>query len=334
MSLVQLEKIVVSADQFSPSHVARIAAAVAGWGSCERVSQYSTSDAVCRALAEADIVVGWTSAAQLLASRASLYLCGSAGMDACLGAGLERKANFRACSAGSVMAVTIAEHVLALMLALARQIPQILQQQRERRWERRWQAGELCGSTACIVGLGGSGTELARRCRVLGLRTIGVRRDGGPAHPEVDRTFPVSRLSEAVREADHVVAVLPGGPHTRRLFDAAILDAMKPGACFYSAARGSVTDEAALVERLQSGRLGGAALDVFADEPLPAASPLWSLPNVIVSPHSAGLSARLSDRLCDLMCENLRRHRSGEPLRNEIDLATYTAPRPTAESPR
>lgn len=320
--------VLISADQLSDQHCERISAAVDGWGRCERIAQTSPElDGRASAVTEADIVVGWAAAEQLAAGRAHLYLCGSAGLDGYVRRGLEGKSGFRICSAGTVMSATIAEHLLALMLALARELPQVLCQQRERRWERRWMARDLAGSTVCIVGLGGSGTELAKRCQAFGMKVVGVRREA-TSHPHADAVFPLARLRKAVALADHVVAAVPGGPHTRHLFNAAVFDAMKPGACFFTAARGSVTDEAALIARLRSGHLGGAGLDVFAEEPLPAASAFWDLPNVIVSPHSAGLSNRLSDRLCDLMVENLGRYRRGEPLRYEVNLSTYAvAPR-------
>jgi phosphoglycerate dehydrogenase-like enzyme len=315
--------ILISADQLSDDHCRRIAAAADGWGRCERIAQAPASCArTAAAVAAADIVVGWAAPEHLAAGRTRLYLCGSAGLDGYVQRGLERKPGFRICSAGTVMSATIAEHILTLMLALTRELPQILRNQRAHQWERRWAARELAGGTVCIVGLGGSGAELAKRCRALGMKVIGVRREAVP-HPEADAVLPLARLCEAVAAADHVVALVPGGPYTRHLFDDAVFAAMKPGACYYTAARGSVTDEAALLAHLRAGHLGGAGLDVFAEEPLPAASPWWELPNVIVSPHSAGLSHRLTDRLCELMIDNLGRYRRGEPLRHEVDLSTY-----------
>jgi phosphoglycerate dehydrogenase-like enzyme len=319
-------RILVAADQLNDAHYERIRATVRGWAECERTAQTAPPPELAARVAAADIVVGWASAAQLLAGKTRMYLCGSAGLDGYLGAGLDAKPDFRICSAGPIMGAPIAEHLLAMMFAFTRWVPRILRQQRAYQWERCWEAGELAGTTACIVGLGSSGSALAERCRALGVRVIGVRRDAARGHPHAEKVFPVAQLKDAVRAADHVVAVIPGGPHTRHLFDGAVFDAMKPGAFFYTASRGSVTDEAALIARLRNGHLGGAGLDVFAQEPLPPTSPLWDFENVIVSPHSAGLSARLSDRLCELMCANLTRLRHGEPLLHEVNLSTYAAP--------
>lgn len=325
---LRLQHILVACDLLSDRHVAQIAATADGWGVVRRISNDAPASEMQRELAWASIVIGWARADLLVKSQVRLYLCASAGLDGYVGAGLEAKPDFRICSAGSTMSVPIAEHLLMLMLALTRDLPVIIRHQGMRRWERRWHAGELNGTTVCIVGLGESGTELARRCQLLGLRVVGVRRDARHGHPNVDVVYPVARLLEAVREADHVVAVVPGGSHTRHLFSASVFAAMKPGARFYSASRGSVVDEPALIAGLRSGQIGGAGLDVFAEEPLPASSPLWEFDNVIVSPHSAGLSVRLGDRLSAHFCRNLERFQKNEPLCNEVDLSRYAIPLP------
>lgn len=321
-------RVLLAADQLSPAHFGRIAAAAAGWAQAECIAQTAPAAQLAARIGAANIVLGWASPAHLLAGQTHLYLCGSAGLDGYVATGLETKPGFRICSAGSVMSATIAEHLLGLMLAFARELPAIFRQQNAHHWNRRLHAQELAGTTVCIVGFGQSGAALATRCRALGLRVIGVRRSSASTSALADAIFPITRLKEAVREADHVVAVVPGGPHTRHLFSGAVFDAMKPGAFFYSASRGSVTDEAALLARLHSGHLAGAGLDVFSEEPLPPSSPFWDMENVIVSPHSAGLSASLSDRLCALMCDNLGRYRAGEPLLNEVDLVTYALSHP------
>ena len=120
-------------------------------------------------------------------------------------------------------------------------------------------------------------------------------------------------------EADVVVVIVPHTPDTEQLIDGAALAAMRPGAFFINIARGMVVDEPALIAALQSGHLGGAALDVFAEEPLPPTSPLWDMPNVLVSPHSASTSDRENERITDLFCANLRRYLDGQPLENVLD---------------
>lgn len=310
--------VVISADQLSEEDVNAIGRACEGWATWERLSQGVTGESLQQTLARANIVVGWTATEALLASPVTHYLCGSAGYDAYQNRGLSRKPGFHLTHAGDIMGVTIAEHCLALMFALTRQLHVIFRQQSERHYERLWKAHEVNGSTVCIVGLGSTGTALAQRCRALGQSVIGVARNPANHKGKADMLFPAEQLSEAVREADHVFAVLPGGSETRHLFCAKIFTAMKPGAYFYSASRGSVTCEDDLISALQSGHLGGAALDVFAVEPLPDESPLWTLPNVIVSPHSAGLSNRLNERLTTLFIDNLIRLRDSQPLKNRL----------------
>jgi phosphoglycerate dehydrogenase-like enzyme len=309
--------VTLRADNLSHSDVDLISAACAGWGRLTRVGE--SDPRAAEGVLAADVVVGWADPALLRDGRAATYLCGSAGIDAYVGHGLGDKPNFRMTNAAGTMGVTIAEHCLAMMFTLTRQMHVILRQQDARRFERRWHGDEVAGSRACIVGLGGSGTELARRLAALDVGVAGVRRRADVPHPFVRRLYPPDRLADAVADADHVFCLLPGGPATRRTFDASAFAAMKPGARFYSASRGSVTDEAALAAALRSGHLAGAALDVFEREPLPADSPLWAMDNVIVSPHSAGHSNRLAGRLAELFADNLHNLRDGRPLRNSVD---------------
>lgn len=312
--------VLIANDQFADRHIERIGAMLGAWATWERVAQSLPAEEFRAKLHRATVVVGWADGRLLAESPVKFYPCGSAGFDAYLNTGLERRADFVMTNARHAMSVPVAEHVIALMFALARLLPLHLQDQLDRHWERRWHYQELTGATVCIVGLGGMGTELARRCAALGMNVIGVRQRSDQSHSIVARVYAATSLLEAVAAADHVVAVLPGGPATARLFNREIFAAMKPGACFYTAARGSVTDEAALTEALHSGHLGGAGLDVVAREPLAPDSPLWAMPNVIITPHCAGLSVKLNDRLCDLFCENLRRLKVGAPLLNIVDL--------------
>lgn len=318
MSSVSTPHIVLSADQLDDTNAARVAAACEDWATFERIPQELPRLKLTALLAKTQTVIGWVPADSLMQSAVSTYLCGSAGYDAYMAIGLDKKIGFRLTNAAGIMTIPISEHCIALMLALTRQLPQIFEQQRQKHYERRWSAGEVFGTTACIVGLGGVGTELAKRCRVMGMRTFGVCRHPDRHAGVVDQIFASEKLQSAVAEADHVFAVLPGGPATRHLFDAEVFRCMKRGARFYTASRGSVTDEAALIDALACGRLGGAGVDVFAKEPLSPGSPLWAMPNVIVSPHSAGLSERLNERLADIFIRNLENLRAGRPLANEV----------------
>lgn len=223
-------------------------------------------------------------------------------------------------TASGVHGVPLAEFVAMALLWFAKGGPQIIRDQADRRW-RRTCARELRGSTVGIVGLGGVGREVARTCRALGLRVIATKRTAGGAPDEdgVDALVPIAQLRAMLNEVDALVLACPHTPETQGLIGRAELAAMKPDAMVINIARGAVVDEPALIEALQSGRLGGAALDVAAKEPLPPDSPLWGLPNVLISPHSASTVTIENARLTDLFCENLRRYLRGAPLRNVFD---------------
>ncbi len=222
-------------------------------------------------------------------------------------------------NASGVFGVPMAEHVLAMMLALTRQIPEAVRAAGEARWRQEVERMELFGATCGIVGLGDVGTEVARRAKALGMRVLAVRRRATEKPPFVDELYDVSGLDGLLAASDHVVDTLPGTVHTRHLIDARRVGLIKRGAYFYNVGRGSTVDEAALTEALRSGQLAGAGLDVFETEPLAAKSPLWKLPNVIVTPHRSAGSARYMERLSEIVLDNLQRYAAGRPLRNVVD---------------
>jgi phosphoglycerate dehydrogenase-like enzyme len=218
----------------------------------------------------------------------------------------------------------IAEHVLAMMLAFARQLPVLIRQQAERKWAwpPRARLFELGGQTLAIVGLGAIGRALAPRAAALGMQVIGVRRsEGGALPPGVVRSVGFARLDETLAAADHVVIALPQTPETEGLFSTARFAAMKKGAHVYNVGRGPLVDQEALFAALQSGQLGGAGLDVTEPEPLPDDSPLWSHPNVIITAHTAGGTPHSFARYKELLVDNIGRFRRGEPLVNVVDKA-------------
>ncbi len=222
--------------------------------------------------------------------------------------------------------VPIAEHVMAMIFAAAKRVPEHLLAQGRHQWQREVPHAEIRGATLVVLGMGSIGGELARLAGGVGMRVIGIRRDasrreasnGGPA---IDRIVPPDRFSEVAREADYLAVTAALTPQTRGMVSAEILAALKPAAWVINIARGPIVDEAALVAALQAKRIGGAALDVFEIEPLPAASPLWALDNVILTPHVSNSSPRVRDRSLALVVDNVRRFKSGEPLRNLVDRA-------------
>jgi len=231
-------------------------------------------------------------------------------------------------TASGVHAASISEHVFSVMLLWARHWPDILKLQAEHRWPtgsgKQAIAGrELAGSTLLVVGLGAIGRRVAQVGHAFGMRTLATRHSAvdGAVDPDIDALYPLARLNEALAQADYIVLAVPITPETRGLINAERLRAIKPGALLVNIARGDVVDEEALLAALRDGSLGGAALDVTAQEPLPPESPLWSQPNVIISPHVSGASDRYSERLTDLLLDNIARYREGRPLRNLVDVA-------------
>lgn len=216
--------------------------------------------------------------------------------------------------------IPIAEHLFAMLLALIRRLPLYLSNQSARRWERAPMQEELYGKTALIIGYGDIGRAFAARARGFGLRLTAIRRRVGPTPPELDILRSPANLEEMLSAADVAVNCLPLTPATRGLLDRARLACLRPGAYFLNVGRGATVDEQALAEMLRDGRLAGAGLDVFAEEPLPAASPLWDLPNVIITPHVAGLTDYNLPRIAAIFAANLRAYREGGSLRNRVDL--------------
>lgn len=225
-------------------------------------------------------------------------------------------------TASGVHARPLAEYVLMSMLEVVKRASLAADQQREHRW-RRFSTDELSGKTLAIVGLGRIGREVARLARAFDLRITATKRhtDGQTADAlGVDRLYSWTDLHALLADADFVCLACPHTPETENLIDEAAINAMKPGATLINIARGGVVNEPALVRALGSGRVGHAALDVAAVEPLPADSPLWDLPNVRIYPHSASTNDRENERLVDLFCENLRRYLRDQPLLNTLDV--------------
>lgn len=229
----------------------------------------------------------------------------------------ERLPNAVFTTASGVHARPLAEFCMMALLVHYKRLTHIMAEQARRHWER-YAATDLEGRTLAVVGLGKVGEMVAQMAKGLGMRTIGTRARG--TSDAVDQFFAPDQLHAILGEADVVVLIVPHTPTTDQMIDAAALAAMKPGAYLINIARGAVVDEVALIGALQSGHLGGAALDVFATEPLPPESPLWAMPNVLVSPHSASTSDRENQRLTDLFCDNLQRYLAGEALRNVLDV--------------
>jgi phosphoglycerate dehydrogenase-like enzyme len=217
----------------------------------------------------------------------------------------------------------MAEHAVLLMLALARNLPVYLNNQRQHIWRREGQDWlPLHGQSIAILGVGSAGGNLARVCRTgFGMTVLGMTRTPREI-PHVDRIFGQDRLLSVLPKADFVVLCLPHTPETRHIINAAAFAAMKPTACLINVSRGALIDEDALIAALRANRIAGAGIDVTTVDPIPKESPLWDLPNIIITPHIATESVKLSDAVVDFWCENLRRFAENQPLLGVVDRRT------------
>jgi phosphoglycerate dehydrogenase-like enzyme len=230
-------------------------------------------------------------------------------------------------NASGVHAIPMAEHVVGMMIALAHDFPEAMRAQLRRTWAQQemWDGparpGELANRVAVMVGFGAVGRAVAELLRPFHMTVWAVTRSGRTDPSLAARVFSATELESALAGADFVVLAAPQTPETHHLIDRRQLAAMKPTAFLINVARGWLVDETALVAALERRAIAGAGLDVTSEEPLPPESPLWSIENVLITPHTSGVSDRLWEREGDLLLDNLERWFNGKPLRNRVDLA-------------
>jgi phosphoglycerate dehydrogenase-like enzyme len=229
-------------------------------------------------------------------------------------------------NARDVHGPVVAEHVMALIFALAKKIPQAVRMQGKHVWGQRdiWEAKlharEIARATLGLIGLGTIGSEVARHASALEMRVIAARENPGKEMPAgVQHVFSSAQLEKLLVQSDFVVLCAPVTPGTRNLISAERLAQMKSDAYLINVGRGELIDERALADTLRNHNIGGAALDVFEKEPLPADSPLWDLDNLLITPHTAGLSDKMWERHYALFAENFRRYLNGKPLLGVVD---------------
>lgn len=223
-------------------------------------------------------------------------------------------------TAHGVHAASISQQVIMAMLMFARGQMHFGECQRNRKWDRNPAIPfRLEGQTLGLVGYGSIGRALARFAPLLGLRPIAVKRTAAPCPPELAMLDDLGGLDALLAESDHIVVTLPLTDGTRNLLDARRVGLFKAGGYFYNVARGGLVDEPALLARLENGTLGGAALDVFAKEPLPPESPWWQAPRTLVFPHIAGHHRDLATDTFQLFARNLARYVDRKPLENVAD---------------
>jgi phosphoglycerate dehydrogenase-like enzyme len=279
--------------------------------------------ALADALHGSDVLFAWRPRGELLsevwmnAADLRWIQSASAGVDTLLFPELVRS-QVVVTNARGVFDDAIAEYVVGLILLFSKGLIGVLDAQRRAEWRPR-ETERLEYKRVVVAGIGPIGRAIARACTAMGMQVRGVGRTARARDDEFGRVFAAEDLAEAIGWADYVVNALPATADTRRLFDAAAFAAMKPGSRFLNVGRGSTVDEPALVRALEEGRLGGAALDVFEAEPLSRESPLWSMPNVVVSPHMAGDYAGWRESAVELFVRNLERYLTGKPLLNVVD---------------
>jgi phosphoglycerate dehydrogenase-like enzyme len=282
-----------------------------------------TPDGLAEILPGSDVILAWRPRSALLqpawgkADAVRWIQSASAGVDALLFPELV-ESDVVVTNARGVFDDAIAEYVIGMILMLAKGLPGVLARQAEKRWDHR-DTETLALKRVLVVGVGSIGRAVGRTCGALGMMVRGVGSTARGRDDVFRVVYGSDELADACAWADYVVNVLPGTDRTRHLFDRDVIAAMRPTARFVNVGRGSTVDETALARALQDGGLAGAALDVFEEEPLPAESPLWDMPNVIVSPHMAGDFAGFREALVELFVQNLERYLTGLPLENVVD---------------
>ncbi len=283
-------------------------------------------DRVIEEIADADIAISWSLRGdQIQAAKKLRWIHSTAAAVHQLMTPELRASDIVVTNARDVHGPVVEEHVIALAFALAKRLPQAVRYQQQKHWaqhdlwDERPRPRELNGATMTIVGLGAIGAPLARLAKSLGMRVVGVRE-----HPErggegADAAHGFEDLDQALSAADFIVLAVPVTPKTRHLMDAERLVLLKSDAYLINVGRGVLIDEAALVNALRAKSFGGAALDVTTEEPLPAESPLWKMQNVLITPHTAGLTEKMWERHYEHYTKNLRRFLRGEPLLWVVD---------------
>lgn len=268
------------------------------------------------ALTKADILLGEPARlrarlkeAQALKWAQSTY----AGVDALLDPGCRQ--NYLLTNIRGIFGPLVSEYVFAHLLSLTRHLRHYKEQQRLHNWQPiPYQS--IHGKTMLIIGTGSIGQHIAHTAKHFGMTVLGISRSGREA-AGFDHTYQLPALNNVLSRADVVVSVLPSTPQTRGLFNAERINHFKPGAIFFNVGRGDAVDEGALIQALRHGNIGAAVLDVFATEPLPTASPLWDMPNVVITPHNSGYS--FPEQIVTRFSRNYLRYIEGKPMEGMVD---------------
>jgi len=320
MSARSIDTLVVAYDLLDAAQLERIRGAAPGARVVVAPSGDDWDRVKCEVAARVEVFLGFAPVRDLpLLPKLAWVQQPGAGADWLMHAPAFRDSAILLTNASGVHAIPIAEHVLALMFALSRRIHRFVRAQRDHEWRPRGRLGELDGATIGIVGLGSIGAKTAEKARGLNMRVLGLRRDPSRPCPHVERLFGPDQLHAMLPEVDWLVLAAALTPETTHLMGEREFAAMKERAYLINVGRGALVDEPALIRALRDGQIGGAGLDVFEREPLPADSPLWDMGNVVLTPHFAGATPHYAQRVTDIFVENLRRFQAGEPLVNQVD---------------
>ncbi len=310
-------------DEFKRSFAGRLAAELPQY----RVVAPETEDEARRELGDADAAYGWIPPDLLpLAGKLQWLQNPDAGPRPGYFYPALEDHPVVVCNPRGIYNDHISQHIMMFLLALARGLPYYVDAQRQRRWDKDARPGpalDLASATALINGVGGIGQETARLCAAFGMRVIGVDPRWEHDAPSAERHGP-DELDALLPRADIVITTTPHTPDTEGMWNARRFGLMKPTAFFINIGRGMTTKLDDLTDALQRGEIAGCGLDVFEIEPLPSDHPLWTLPNVLLTPHIAVKDAEnLPERRYRFLLENARRFAAGEPLRNVVDKATW-----------
>jgi phosphoglycerate dehydrogenase-like enzyme len=283
----------------------------------------TSPDDIAREIVDADVVYGWPSLEQFQAARRLKWIqAPSAGVEMLCSIPEIVESDVTITNARGAHARVIAEHTFAMLLAFTRGLHRFEQDKAARRWSREAAIPdvlEIAGWTIGIVGYGQIGQQVARRALGFEMQVLAVDVEPTVAAPHGVEVWGLDRLPDLFEQSDVVVIAAPFTPRTRHLIDADLLNRMKPTAYLLVESRGGILDESALVDVLKKGKIAGAGLDVFEQEPLGSDSELWDVPNLIMTPHLAGASIQKDRRCVEILRENLERFQRGEPLVNLVD---------------
>jgi phosphoglycerate dehydrogenase-like enzyme len=288
--------------------------------------QFPGDDRVPEEIADTDVFIGWSlRPEQFVAARKLKWIHSPAAAVHQLMFPELIHSSVVVTNSTGVHGPVVAEHAIAVLLALAKRLPQAMRYQAKKQWsqEQLWnqrpRPREVDGATVAVIGMGGIGGEFTRRAKAMGMRVLAVRENPAKGAGGADEVFSSSQIDDVLPQADYVLLCTPVTSATTGLMDAARLKKMRTDSYLINVGRGPLMDEAALIEALKANRIAGAALDVFEEEPLPRESPFWALDNVLITPHTAAVTERLWERHFALIVENLNRFLAGKPLLNKVD---------------